>query len=332
MKQPKIVSIGGGTGSFTLLQQFKIWTPNITAIVNMSDDGGSSGQLRDELGVLPPGDVRQCLVALSNHPDARELFDYRFGGDGKLASHSAGNIILSALELQTGSFTKAIKIASDFLKITGKVVPVTEDSHKLVLVDGDKVVDGEFKISKHAIKHKGARLHLEPEAVINKEANSAIEQADMVIIAPGNFYGSLLPALSVKGMAEALNSTKAKVVMIANLVNKPQQALNWHVVDYVLEMESYIGKNTIDIVLFNTELPSERLLKYYAEDKEFPVLINPKRFSEISARSIGAKLVASNMLKQNPNDNFIRRTLIRHDASEVTRQLAKLIESKAHTI
>lgn len=324
---PKIVSIGGGSGSFTILGQLKHWTPSISAIVNMSDDGGSTGELRDELGVLPPGDIRQCLVALSNHPETRELFSYRFG-KGKLANHAVGNIILSALELQTGSFIEAVRIVSDFMRITGRVIPVTADKNTLMMQDGKELIEGEFNISRHVLKNADAKVYLKPKAKVNKEALKAITLADLVIIAPGNLYGSLLPALIVEGMAEAITLTKAKVVMVANLVNKPKQTYGWHVVDYVKQIERYTSVGAIDIVLYNTKLPSADLLKRYAEDNELPLDISKSRFKEIKAEAIGADLIANKVFKADPNDKVIRRTLIRHDAVKVYAQLARLIKQE----
>lgn len=326
VNKPKIVSIGGGTGSFTLLQALKLWTPNITAIVNMSDDGGSTGILRDELGVLPPGDIRQCLVALSNHPETRELFGYRFD-KGNLASHAVGNIVLSALELQTGSFIEAVRIASEFLKITGKVVPVVSEKQTLVITDGKTVIKGEHKVKEHKIVHRDARISLDPVIELNPDATDAIKNADMVVIAPGDFYISLLPVLAVKGMAEALRDTKGKVVMVANLVNKPKQTKGWHVVDYIKELERYIGAGQIDYVIYNAEHPSDYLLKKYAEDDELPVKTDLERFSEIDTKVIGASLVASNMHKQDPADKLIKRTLIRHDAIETVKQLESVLKA-----
>lgn len=324
MSEPKVVVIGGGTGSFTLLQQLKFWTKNISAIVNMCDDGGSTGILRDELGVLPPGDVRQCLVALSNNPEARNLFSYRFG-DGSFDGHSVGNIILSALELQTGSFATAVKTVADFMQITGEVIPVSLEKHTLVMEDGNQKIEGEYKISLHQIKSKSVKVYLKPESKLNPEAARAIKEADLVVIAPGNLYGSLLPALSVDGMRTALRQTGAKVVMVANLVNKPAQTKDWHVVDYLKEMERYIGKGTIDIVLYNTKLPDKELLSRYAEDGELPLNISKERFSKISVKCIGAPLIANKSHQQDPADKAIKRTLIRHDAKQVVKQLALLI-------
>ncbi len=327
MNQPKIVLLGGGTGSFTLLQELKQWTANITAVVNMSDDGGSTGMLRDELGVLPPGDLRQCLVALSNHPETRDLFSYRFN-KGKLSSHAVGNIMLSALELQTGSIVKAIRIASEFLKITGKVVPVTSEKHTLVLEDGHTMVRGEHKIKTHTIKSRDALIHLEPAAKLNPDAANAIRRADMVIIAPGDLYSSLLPMLAVEGMDRALKETAAIVVMVANLVNKPKHTLNWHVADYLHAMERYIGPGTIDFILYNTEPPTKELLDKYAGDKEFPLLSDAKGFTGISAQIIGAPLVATQPFRQDPADTLIQRTLIRHDALAVKKQLENILDTK----
>ena len=330
MNQPQIVLLGGGTGSFTLLQELKNWTTNITAIVNMSDDGGSTGMLRDELGVLPPGDLRQCLVALSNHPETRDLFSYRFA-KGKLSSHAVGNIMLSALELQTGSIIKAIRIASEFLKITGKVVPVTSEKHTLVLNDGNVIVRTERKIKTHKIKNRDALISLEPKAMLNPDAASAIKRADMVVLAPGDLYSSLLPMLAVEGMPKALNDTGAMVVMVANLVNKPLHTLNWHIADYWREMERYIGPGTIDFVLYNTKPPSKELLDKYAGDQEFPPRSDAEGFAGISARLVGAPLVATKPFRQDPADTLIQRTLIRHDALAVKQQLENILNSKGQT-
>ena len=326
MNQPKLVLLGGGTGSFTLLQALKLWTPNITAIVNMSDSGGSTGILRDELGVLPPGDIRQCLVALSNHPETRDLFSYRFN-KGKLSSHTVGNLMLSALELQTGSIIQAIRIASEFLKITGKVVPVTIEKNTLVLEDGKQTIRGEQKISEHLIVGHEAKVRLEPNAKVNPTASRAIKDAEMIIIAPGDIYTSLLPVLKVSGMPEALSSSKAKIVMVANLINKPLHSLDWHVMDYVREIEAYIGIGAIDYVLYNTQPPSKELLDKYAGEGEFPLKNDPARFSETKAHFIGAPLVASQPYRQDQADKLTKRSLIRHDPLAVKQQLEKILFS-----
>jgi uncharacterized cofD-like protein len=320
---PEVALIGGGTGSFTLLSELKNFTPNITAIVNMCDDGGSTGILRDELGVLPPGDARQCLVALSDNPNVRDLFSFRFG-EGRFEGQSLGNIILSGLEIQHGSFTKAIDVASEILHITGKVTPATLSKHTLVLQDGDEIIRGESNIADSKISSLDAVVRLEPCPIINPQAAEAIESADLVIIAPGNLYASLLPIFAVNGITEALDETDAKIVNVTNLVTKPGQTDNWHVVDYVKAFEKYIGEGRIDAVLYNDEPIRPELLRKYAAEGEYSVSTEKERFREIDARAIGARLVSEAISAQDPNDKKIKRTLIRHDAKQVGRQLMRI--------
>lgn len=321
----KIAVLGGGTGSFTLLQELKNFTPNISALVNMCDDGGSSGRLRDELGVLPPGDIRQCLVALSNAPELRDIFSFRFS-DGQFEGHSLGNVILSGLELQHKDFAKAVKVASAILNITGEVIPITVDNHTLIMEDGDETIYGEHTIGHREIQQPEAYVRLEPEATINPEAEAAIYGADIVTIAPGNLYGSLLPTLTVKGVPEAIRGTDAKKVVVTNLVTKPGQTGGWHVVDYVKAFEKYIGEGEIDVILFNDKLPDSDLLEKYAADGEYPVAIEPERFKEVKARPVGANLLAEKIFTADHRDKAIRRTLIRHDAIKVGQELMRLAE------
>lgn len=322
---PKIAVIGGGTGNFTLLSKLKLRFPAITAIVNMSDDGGSTGMLRDELGVLPPGDIRQCLVALSDTPEVRDLFSYRFN-KGSLQNQSLGNVILSGLELQHGSFAKAVEVAGRLLHITGRVVPATLENHVLVMRDGRQIVRGQSKIAEHKILSSQPEIYLEPAARLNPAAAAALAEADLIVISPGNFYGSLLPALAAGGMAEALQAAPSPLVMVCSLVNKPGQTDGWHVADYVAALEEYIGR-PVDYVLYNNRQPSARLLKKYAADGELPVGIEPARFRDIKARAIGDAFVAQRVSRQDPNDTILRRTLIRHDGAKVAEALASIISN-----
>jgi len=322
VKPLRIVVLGGGTGSFVVLSALKTLTSKITAIVNMCDDGGSTGVLRDELGVLPPGDVRQCLVALSEKPELRDLFSYRFDSGG-LAGHSLGNIILSGLELQHGSFEKAVEVASNILRIRGKVVPVALGNHQLVMQDGDQEIVGEHAIDLRTISGD-ARVRIEPKSTINPAALHAIEQADLVVISPGSLYTSLLPVFSVNGVVEALAGTKAHIVMVANLVNKSSQTPDWHIADYVKKIEEYIGVGVIDTVLYNTEAISLDLLKRYAEEGEFPIMSDPQRFAELSATVVGADLVSDTIEQQDAADTAIHRTLIRHDPTRLATQILEI--------
>jgi uncharacterized cofD-like protein len=323
LNSPEITVIGGGTGSFTLLQDLKDFTTHLNAIVNMSDDGGSTGELRDELGVLPPGDVRQCLAALSDTPQSRRLLSFRFP-DSKFANASLGNLILSGLELEFGGFEKAIEVASEIFHITGKVIPVTLDNHELVLTDGDKKVRGENKIGQYKFTTKNVKISLNPKPSINPKARKAIQTSDLIVIAPGNLYCSLLAALATEGMKDAISNSKAKVIYVTNLVNKPGHTDDWHVADYIKELEKYIGEGRIDYVLYNTEEPSKELLSRYAAEGEFPVKNSQERFSEIKAIPVGTPLISKVIAAQDKNDKLIKRTLIRHDGVLVGRELMRI--------
>ncbi len=322
-KPLRIVVLGGGTGSFVVLSALKTITPKLTAVVNMCDDGGSTGTLRDELGVLPPGDARQCLVALSERPEVRDLFNYRFDS-GTLAGHSLGNMILSGLELQHGSFEKAIEVAANILRIRGKVVPVALGSHRLVMQDGDTEIVGQHAIDMHRVSSPDAVVQLDPISPINPEAVRAIERADLVVISPGSLYTSLLPVFSVSGIREAFRRTKAQIIMVASLVNKPAHTADWHVADYVTKVEEYLGVGVIDTVLYNTAPISDDLLLRYAEEGEFPVAHTKKRLIGLKATPVGAKLVSPVIAKQDNADKAIRRTLIRHDPDRLAASILKI--------
>jgi len=325
-KDAKIVVIGGGTGSFALLSALKNHTNNLTALVNMADDGGSTGLLVEELGVLPPGDIRQCLVALSNAPEeVRELFSYRFPR-GTLRGHSFGNLFLSAVEKMTRNFNDAVRLAGDVLQIQGRVVPITLDRCELVCKVGRKKVKGQYKISQTAFP-TGTRpeLFFKKKAQLNPEAKDVIASADMVVIAPGFLYASLAPALLVEGVAEALQNSRAKIVYVCNLVNKPNHTRDYSVHDYVQEIERFTRKNLIDYVLYNTDTPSEQWLKRYALDEEFPVRIDKAEFKIARYDAIGGKFLSHAHQTRNRNDKFIKRSLIRHDGELVAKALLKLL-------
>ncbi|MEI7425077.1 MAG: gluconeogenesis factor YvcK family protein [Candidatus Staskawiczbacteria bacterium] len=311
----KIVTIGGGSGSFMVLSGLKKYPVDLSAVVTMSDDGGSTGVLRDELGVLPPGDVRQCLVALSNSSQTlRQLFSYRYG-EGQLGGHSFGNIFLSTLEKITGSFPLAIKEAGRILRIKGYVLPVTLESTRLVAVLKDgKEIAGE----KNICLYKGGfqnlkKLYLKPKAELNPEILQAIEQADKIIINPGDLYASLIPNFLVEGLSKAIAKSKAKVICVANLMTKHGQTDNFVLKDYILALEKYLGKKVIEYVIFNTELPDEELLKKYSSHGEKPLL--PGKFEKIkNIKFLGENLLSSEIYKPDINDAIAnQRSVIRHN-------------------
>lgn len=322
---PKIVVIGGGTGSFTLLSGLKNYARDITALVNMADDGGSTGVLRDELGALPPGDVRQCLVALSNSPKARDLFNYRFE-DGSLKGHAFGNLFLSALEKMTGDFAAGVELAGEVLNISGSVEPITVDNVTLCMKDGDEVVKGEHEIGSAKFKHLRPEMWLEPQAKLNPRAADAIKKADMVVIAPGNLYGSLAPALLTEGIREAIKNSKAKKIYICNLVTKPGQTDDFLVHDFADEIERFLGENVLDFVVYNTAKPSDRLFTAYSKEDEFLVEANKAVLETKPYAAVPSAILARNAWAGGSKSDPLasERTYIRHDSDRLARVLMKL--------
>ncbi len=326
----KIVVIGGGTGSFTLLSGLKQYASNITALVNMADDGGSSGLLRDELGVLPPGDIRQCLVALSDASQLRELFNYRFD-EGTLKGHSFGNLFLSAVEKMTNNFQDSIDLASKVLRIQGTVLPITTDKSHLVIYDenGTKT-KGEFKIGQMDFgKIRRPKIVLEPKAKITLAAEQAILEADVVVIAPGNLYGSLAPALIVDGVSKALTETKASIIYVCNLVTKPLQTDDFFVHDYVSEIERFIGARVVDYVIYNTDEPTPAMLRKYSNEGEFMVEFDLEKLSHQQYKAIGLPLIATTLISEeikNADPIGHSRSLIRHNNDILARELVRICQ------
>jgi len=325
--RPKLVVIGGGTGSFTLLSSLKHFEVDLTALVNMSDDGGSTGILRDELGVLPPGDVRQCLVALSTAPKVRELFNYRFD-NGSLKGHSFGNLFLSAMEKMTESFEEAISLADELLQVQGTVLPITTENSKLVLTNSEGIVTkGEYRIgSMHFDNLKRPDISLEPEACITEKAKHAILEADMIVIAPGNLYGSLAPALVVKGVGSALAQSKGRVVYVCNLVTKPGQTDGFMAHDYAAEIERFAKKTILDFLIYNTDDPTEAMLKKYTRDGEFMVDFDLDEMNDAHYTAVGLPLIDTRPVKHVAHDTIAQsRSLIRHNAEAVSKELMNIL-------
>lgn len=325
--QIKIAVIGGGTGSFTLLSALKEHTTQIAAIVNMADDGGSTGVLRDELGVLPPGDVRQCLVALSDSPKIRDLFSYRFE-EGTFGGHSFGNILLTALEKMTGSFSEAIETASEILRVGGVVIPGTLDNVRLkmewpeasVILQGERVIDADY------FKHdpRQATLSLVPEASANPVAIMAIEQADVVVIAPGDLYTSLGPLLIIPGIGEVLRKTNATTVYVANLVTKRGQTEGLTINDHANEIERFAGGSFLDYVLYNRQQPTKDIAKRYEAEGAYVAQLDEKALRSATYQAIGGDFLGDMASPHGADILPVTRSLIRHDAEAVARALIEL--------
>lgn len=322
--QVRIAVIGGGTGSFTLLSALKNHTSQLAAIVNMVDDGGSTGVLRDELGVLPPGDVRQCLVALSDSPKVRDLFNYRFDG-GTFAGHAFGNLLLTALEKVTGNFSEAVETASEILRVNGVVIPATLDNTRLkmewpeasLILHGERTIDADF----FKYDPRRATISLEPAATANPTALAAIEQADLIVIAPGDLYTSLGPLLITDKIGEALQTTEATIVYVSNLVTKQGQTEGFAVSDHAAEIERFVGGHALDYVLYNEQQPSLELAARYQQEHAYLVDVDTAVLATKPYKAVGGNFLgivadghASDVLP-------VTRSLIRHDALAVAEAL-----------
>jgi uncharacterized cofD-like protein len=322
-----IVTVGGGTGSYTVLSGLK-HLPNVslTALVSMSDDGGSTGVLRDELGVLPPGDVRQCLVALSEESDVmRKLMSYRFN-EGTLRGHSFGNIFLAALEKVTGDFVEGVEVASEIMKVKGKVIPITRDKAELAIsLENGKILDGENKIQEANLQDIGIKEVFYKNSVgINENAEEALLKADYVILGPGNYYCSVVPNLIVDGFTEAIGQSKAKIILPVNLTNKLGHTTHWKVSDYVNSVEKYLGK-LVDYVLVNNEDPSPEQIERYKFEEGVGVLIEDD-FKDI--RIVRDALLSKVMLQPIKGDiSPNTRGFIRHDSDKLASCIRKIIET-----
>lgn len=325
----KIAVIGGGTGSFTILSALKNHTSRIAAIVGMADDGGSTGVLRDELGALPPGDVRQCLVALSDAPEIRDLFTYRFD-KGTFGGHSFGNILLTALEQITGDFSQAVSTASEILRVNGTVIPATLDNVRLrmdwpnasVSLHGERVIDAEnFKNDP-----RRAKLSLDPSPHANPNAITAIEQADMVVIAPGDLYTSLGSLLIIDGIGQALQRTAAPVVYVSNLVTRHGQTDEFTVSDHAAEIERFAGAKVLDYVLYNNQSPSPEAVKLYQAEGAYPVSVDHQALRQAPYTAIGGSFLGGLAERSKADTIPVVRSLIRHDAHAVAVALMELYD------
>ncbi len=312
----RIVVIGGGTGVFTVLSGLRKYPYELSAIVSMADDGGSTGVLREEFGILPPGDIRRALVALASgdRKILSDLFSYRFEEGWGLAGHNFGNVFLTALERVTGSFSKAVKEAARLLGVKGEVIPVTLDKTTLFaeLADG-RIIKGETNIDipKHDGRIKIKKVYLKPAARSNPEAISAIKQASSIIIGPGDLYTSIIPNLLVKGIVEAIKGSKAKKIYICNLMTKFGETYGFRASDFLKTLEAYLGEGILDYFIINCQRPSRSRLKPYLKEKADVVEIDEENLPTKNPIVIKSKLLRKGVL-------------IRHDPDKVARLIRLL--------
>lgn len=314
----KIVVIGGGTGVFTVLSGLKKFPYQLTAVLTMADDGGSSGVLREEFGILPPGDIRRALVALStSSPLLAKLFTYRFKNGEGLKGHSFGNLFLTALERITGDFSKAINEAAKILGIKGKILPVTLDKTRLFArLENNYLVVGESNIDipKHDPNLAIEEIFLNPPAKANKEVIKEIKKADAIVIGPGDLYSSILPNFLVKGIKEAIKKAKAKKIYVCNIMTKYGETNNFKASDFVKTLEKYLGKGVIDYVLINSQKPKAKYLKKYLKEKAQLVVFDKKNFTNGKKYEI----ITARLLREGP--------LLRHDPLKLARAISKIVQ------
>jgi len=314
---PALVAIGGGTGLSALLRGLKHFagTPRLrqlTGVVTVTDDGGSSGRLRREFGILPPGDIRNCIAALADDEDLlTRLFQYRFPNGGGLLGHSFGNLFLTALTGITGDFHQAILEAEKVLSVRGKIFPATVQDVRLrgCGVSG-RVYEGESAIGTSG--EQLSALYLDPPTPpAFPEAVAALEQADLILLGPGSLYTSILPNLLIPGIRQAVSKARAKVILLLNLMTQPGETDGMMGADHMRAIERYAGKGLVDVVLANATPIPEPLLAHYAETGS--VCVTTERDA---MAAMGLQVVESDLLADGD--------LIRHDSAKLARAVLDL--------
>lgn len=317
----KIVAIGGGTGLSTLLRGLKHASANITAIVTVADDGGSSGRLRREIGVLPPGDIRNCIAALADEEKLlTELFQYRFkAGDG-LVGHSFGNLFLTVLSEITGDFEQAIAASSKVLAVRGQVLPATLSDVKLwaELSDG-RIIEGESNITEAGgkIVHIGC-LPENPPAV--PKAVDAIEDADYIIIGPGSLYTSVIPNLLVPDIADAIAARNVPCIYVCNIMTQPGETDGYTVADHIRAIDRVCGRRLFDAVLVQKYPPSAKALARYLQENSHPV-----EFDAEAVMQSGRRAIRANVMIEDAETGYVR-----HDPKRLAKVLLKWFDRANH--
>ena len=308
---PKIVAVGGGTGLSMLLRGIKHITNNITAVVTVGDDGGSSGRLREEMGVLPPGDIRNCIAALADDEDLiTKLFQYRFKSGEGLEGHSFGNLFLTALCSITGDLVRAVKESSNVLSIRGRVLPSTLDDMKLVAeMEDGRIIHGESNIPEAHGKIK--RLFTDPQnCKALSDVITAIKDADLIILGPGSLYTSVIPNLLIREISEEIANSNAKKIYVCNIMTQPGETDNYSVYDHVNALMQHAeSKNIIDTVLVNDFLPSNMAQKY-EQSGSYPVKLDMENI-----RKTGVKVFSKKLIEDS------KEGLVRHSSNRVARAI-----------
>ena len=312
-KGPSIVVVGGGHGLSVLLRGIKRATSNVSAVVTVADDGGSSGRLREDFGMIPPGDLRNCLVALADtEPLMEKLFQYRFKGESELAGHSFGNLFIAAMAEVTGDVERALRESSKVLAVRGEVLPASKEYVRLdaIMADGT-VVEGESHIPEVPGRIRRVRLYPQDVKPV-PSALEAIRTADAIILGPGSLYTSIMPNLLVNGVAEELRKSRALKIYICNVMTQPGETDGYTAAMHAEAIIKHSGRGAIDFMLVNNAPISDELREKYAAEGIAPVVVD-----EAKINALGIGFVAADIINQSD--------AVRHDPDKLSRNIMRMI-------
>ncbi len=319
----KVAVIGGGSGISVVLRGIKKITPNINAIVTVADDGGSSGILREDLGMLPPGDIRNCILALSNtEPFMEKLMQYRFK-DEKFKNHNLGNILIAGLVEMTGSFEAALSHVHNIFAVNGRVLPVSlEDISIQAQLEDNSIIIGESKIPYEVMKKKSKikEVKIFPEdAKIFDDVVNAVHNSDVILIGPGSLYTSILPNLLVKGLKEAIIESKAKTVLCSNLLTQAGETTGMSIEEHLFTIEKHVNAEIFDAIFVNNKKLSKKIYQPYEKEGATPLFLSENGRKALIKR--GIEIIEKDFVETKAN-------YIRHNADAVAKEVLNIVDTK----